>query len=155
MWTLVCTKQPESKVSLSFYWKHFKNNFNYPFGRPQVDTCCKCEELNLKIKSLHLNVAKRTAVAELLVHRRMSKEFYNTLKYERSEDGVKETNVLSLAFDYMKTLSLPRLPIQELYYLRQLSVNIFSIHDIKSSTSKIYQYLKARVVKDLMRFAHF
>lgn len=141
MWKLYREKNPEIKVSKAFYYSHYKNNFNYPFGRPQVDTCCKCEELNLKIKSPHLNeVAKRTAVAELLVHKRLSKKFYNALKYETSDEGKKEEGVLSLAFDYMKTISLPRVPIQELYYLRQLSVNVFSVHDIKNNKNKIYLY---------------
>lgn len=62
MWKLFCVKYPDMKVRKSFYWTHFKGNFNYPFGRPQVDTCCTCEELNLKIKSPHLNdVAKKNS----------------------------------------------------------------------------------------------
>lgn len=148
MWTFFSEKEPQMKVSKNYYWSHYKENYNYAFGRPQVDTCSKCEELNLKIKSPHLNeVAKRTAVAELLVHRRMSKKFYDALRYEKSEEGMNEKDVLSIAFDFMKTVSLPRIPIQDLYYMRQLSVNVFSIHDIKNSTSKVYVYHEGQARK--------
>ncbi|KAJ8883401.1 hypothetical protein PR048_015244 [Dryococelus australis] len=33
------------KVSYFFYRSFYRENFNYRFGRPQVDTCCTCEEL--------------------------------------------------------------------------------------------------------------
>lgn len=140
MWKMFSEQHPQVKVSLYFYWTFYKDNFNYQFGRPQVDTCCKCEELGVKIKSPYLNdVAKRTAVTELLVHKRQSKTFYSALQCERSE-GRNEKHILSLAFDYMKTVSLPKIPVQQLFYMRQLSVNVFSIHDVKKGTSPIFIY---------------
>lgn len=141
MHKLYLEKHPDKKVSYSFYRSFFTENFNYRFGRPQVDTCCTCEQLNLKIKSPHLNeVAKRAAVAELLIHKRRSRKFYSALKYESSEDGKKEDNVLSLAFDFMQNISLPKVPVQELFYLRQLTVNVFGICNIKDKTSLLYVY---------------
>ena len=106
-----------------------------------MDTCCKCEELNLKLKSPHLNdVVKRAAQVELDVHKHRSEKFYNALEHETSEGGSREEHVLSMAFDYMKTISLPKIPVQELYYMRQLLVNVFSIHNIKEEKSQIYLY---------------
>ena len=118
MWQLFCEKHPDVKVSKSFYWNHFKVNFNFRFGRPQVDTYCKCEKLNLKLKSPPNDVAKRAAQVELDVHKRRSEKFYNALKHETSEDGSREEHVLSLVFNYMKTISLPKIPVQQLYYMR-------------------------------------
>lgn len=64
-------------VKYEYYLKYFNDNFGYRFGRPQVDVCSICEELNTKIKSSSLNeVAKRVAVAELLVHKRRAKKFF-------------------------------------------------------------------------------
>ena len=124
-------KHPDLKVSKSFYWNHFKANFNFRFGHPQVDTCYKCEELNLKLKSLHLNdVGQRAAQVKLNVHKHRSEKFYNALKHETSEDASREEHVLPLAFDYMKTISLPKIPVQQLYYTLQLSVNVFSIGEM-------------------------
>lgn len=37
------TKYPTSNIKYEYYNKYFRENFNLSFGRPQVDTCCKCE----------------------------------------------------------------------------------------------------------------
>lgn len=140
MHRLYSDKYPE-RVSYDFYVKFFRENFNYRFGRPQVDTCCECESLKTKIKSPNLNdIAKRTAVAELLVHKRRSKKFYAMLQYESSNEAKLEKNVLALAFDYMQNVQLPKIPVQELFYLRQLTVSVFCITDIKAKKSSIYLY---------------
>ncbi|XP_039285279.1 uncharacterized protein LOC120351551 [Nilaparvata lugens] len=44
-------KYPEVSVNYKFYLKIFKTQFSLRFGLPQVDTCCTCEELQVKIKS--------------------------------------------------------------------------------------------------------
>ncbi|PSN53156.1 hypothetical protein C0J52_06268 [Blattella germanica] len=82
---------------------------------------------------------KRTALAELLVHKRKSKKFYSVLREESSKGQVEE-NVLSLTFDFMQNLSLPKIPVQELFYLRQLTVNVFFITNIKTNKSSLYIY---------------
>ncbi|CAG9814596.1 unnamed protein product [Phaedon cochleariae] len=141
MHKLYLEKYPDKKVSYSSYRSFFAENFNYRFGRPQVDICCTCEQLNFRMKSPHLNeVAKRTAVAKLIVHKRKSRTFYSALKHEASDDCKEEDNVLSLAFDYMQNISLPKVPVQELFYLRQLTVNVFAISNIKAKTSFLYVY---------------
>jgi len=44
------------KVKYNFYYKYFKENFDYTFGRPQVDVCSQCESLNTKIRDPDLSV---------------------------------------------------------------------------------------------------
>lgn len=71
----------KDKVKYNFYYNYFKENFGYSFGRPRVDVCSTCENLNTKLKEKSLNDnAKRTAAAELLVHKRKAKKFYTTMK---------------------------------------------------------------------------
>nr|CAI5819417.1 unnamed protein product [Callosobruchus analis] len=75
MYNLFCSKYPDITVSYYYYRQFFHENFNLHFGRPQVDTCTKCEELTLKIKSSTLGDAvKKAAVAEKMVHERRSKK---------------------------------------------------------------------------------
>jgi len=77
-------------------------------------------ELNTKIKSSTLNeVAKRVAVAELLVHKRRAKKFYNKFK-EVCEICKNRSDVMAITFDYMQNLPLSFLPVQEMFYLRKL-----------------------------------
>lgn len=53
----------ETDVKYRFYSKIFKWHFD------QVDTCCMCETLDLKLKSNSLNaVAKNVSLTELLIH---------------------------------------------------------------------------------------
>ena len=97
--------------------KYFHENFNLHFGRPQVDTCNKCEEFTIKIKSNSLGEeAKRTAVAEKMVHQRRAKKFYNALRHTAEECKQRE-DLGALAFNFMQNLQLPHIPVQDLFYL--------------------------------------
>lgn len=142
MYELFQIKYPYTKVKYKFYLKIFKERFSLGFGRPQVDTCCKCEELNIKIKSPSLNdTAKRVAVAELMVHKRRSQKFYNKLKLltEASQNSTNNDTVV-ITFDYMQNLQLPLIPVQESFYLRQLTVNVFGINSVGKQQAKFYVY---------------
>ncbi|KAJ9579734.1 hypothetical protein L9F63_004660 [Diploptera punctata] len=115
---LVATNQSPGVIKYEYYLKHFNDNYGYRFGRPQVDVCSTCEDLNTKIKSSTLNdVAKRAAVAELLVHKRRAKKFYS--KMENVKNICKERNdVMAIAFDFMQNMPLPFIPVQEMFYLQ-------------------------------------
>lgn len=73
------------------------------------------------------------------MHNRKSKKFYAALKEEFLDElkGL-NNNVLSLSFDYMMNVSLPKVPVQDLFYLRQLTVNLFCVHDIKKHKAVFY-----------------
>ncbi|KAJ4429894.1 hypothetical protein ANN_22098 [Periplaneta americana] len=103
------------------------------FRCPQIDCCGTCEELKTKLNNSHLNGnAKQTAA----VHKRRANKFYSQLQSDRSATE----EVLPLCFDFMQNIPLPTIPVQETYYMRQLHVNFFCIHNIKTSTAAIYLY---------------
>ena len=80
-------KHPEAKCIYKCFLGYFKDNFTLRFGRPQIDSCCTCEELNLKLRSPHLSdAAKRNAAAELMLHKRRSKKCYNKLQNESNPE---------------------------------------------------------------------
>lgn len=141
MHELFLTSNPElSDVKYSFYRKIFKERFSLSFGRPQVDTCCTCEELSNKIKSKALNdVAKRVAVAEKIVHQRRAKKFYSKMK-SIQELCQTDVTVGGICVDFMQNLALPVIPVQETFYLHQLSVNVFNIHNLSTGRSMFYVY---------------
>jgi hypothetical protein len=138
MYDMYKAKHPDHKISYESFWRYFKENFDLKFGQPQQDTCVTCEELGLKTgnKSLNDN-ARRTAVAELIVHKRRSKKFYNCLKAE-TED--KSQTTAAIAIDFMANISLPIIPVQDLYYYRKLTVSVFGIHNLKDGTMVCYVY---------------
>lgn len=140
MHSLFVTKYPELNVKYNFYYKVFKEHFNLSFGRPQVDVCGKCEELSQKIKNLQLNDnAKRVAAAEKMIHIRKSKKFYAKIK-EIEVKAKENDHILGISVDYMQNLPLPNIPVQEVFYYRQLWVNVFGIKNFKTGKSHFYVY---------------
>ena len=142
MHELLLLKYPELTgiVKYEYYLKYFRDNFGYRFGRPQVDVCGTCEDLNMKIKSPVLNEnAKRVAAAELMVHKRRTKKFYNKLQ-EITQLCKEREDVMGIVFDYMQNLPLPFIPVQEMFYLRKLWLYVFCIHNVKNNSSKFYTY---------------
>lgn len=138
---LTTTLGSEKRLSYKFFWTYF--NENYPdigFDRPVKDACVTCEELTLKIKSPFLNEnAKRVAVAELMVHKRRAKKFYASLK-ETTEKCKNELTSVGICIDFMANVSLPCIPVQDTYYFRQLTVNVFGVHNLATGecTTVIY-----------------
>ena len=147
MHQLYLEKYPNQKVSFSFYRSFFRENFNLSFGRPQVDVCSTCELLNNKIKDRNLNeTAKRTAVAELIVHKRRAKKFYSKITRDVKETENKQ-QVLSLAFDFMQNVQLPTTPVGEVFYYQQLTVSVFCIHNLKTNKCRMYVYHEGQAKK--------
>lgn len=137
----------ENKVKYEYFLKYFKQNYNFRFGRPQVDVCFLCENLSVKLKDTNLNDnAKRVAAAELIVHKRRAKKFYTQMQ-KVQELCTRSDNVAALCFDYMQNLPLPVTPVQEMFYYRQLWVNAFEIHDLKKNAGKFYVNHEGQAIK--------
>lgn len=147
MYNMFKEKHPSTKVKYSYYIKFFHENFDLHFGRPQIDTCCQCEEFSLKIKSPSLGeAAKLAAVAEKMIHERRARKFYTALKNTVAE--VAETDsITAITFDFMQNLQLPRIPVQDAFYLTQLSVSVFGIHDLKTGKAYYYVYHEGLAAK--------
>ncbi|KAJ8865589.1 hypothetical protein PR048_033109 [Dryococelus australis] len=99
-----------------YYVNYFNTPFDLSFGPPQIDTCVKCEEL----MSPSLNVvAKKVAEAELQIHKHRSKNYFNTMK-ARKEECQNNPKLLGFSFDYFQNLPLPKIPVQDIFYMRKL-----------------------------------
>ncbi|KAL1489772.1 hypothetical protein ABEB36_013706 [Hypothenemus hampei] len=138
---------PENNVKYKFFYNFFKQNFDLTFGRRQVDVCSKCEELKIKIRDAHLNDnAKRVATAELIVHKRRASKFY--MKADEVKKMCKEDdNILGITIDYMQNLPLPHIPVQEVFYLRQLWIYEFCVHNMKTEKAVFYSYQEGQAAK--------
>lgn len=80
---------------------------------------------------------QNAAAGELIVHKPRAQKFYNGIKNAAQSD---DEDTVTLCFDYMQNLPLPNIPVQEIFNMRQLWVNVFSIYDVKTGKSKIYLY---------------
>lgn len=149
MYNLFIKKYPqlENQVKYEYYLKYFKQNYDYRFGRPQIDVCGICENLSVKLKDPNLSDnAKRVTTAELIVHKRRAKKFFSQIQKITSLCSTRD-DVAAISFDYMQNLSLPVTPVQEMFYYRQLWINAFEIHDLKSNSGKFYMYYEGQAGK--------
>ena len=48
----------------------------------------------------------------------------------------------------MQNIQIPKMSVQEAFYLRQLSVNVFCTHNIKSKKAHIFVYHQGTAGKD-------
>lgn len=135
---LFTTKYPEEKVTYEKYLDIFNHDYKLSFGQPKVDVCGEYESFATKLNNKFLNPsAKRVIEAERAVHIRRSKKFYSAMKNDRNENA---DSVLSLVFDYMMNIPLPKTPVQEAFYLRQLTVSVFCVHNIRTNKARMYVY---------------
>ena len=140
MHQLFFEKHPKLKhVKYEYCLSYFHENFGYRFGWPQV-VCSTYEELNTKIKSTTLNeAAKRSAAAELMVHKRRANKLYKKLQ-SVTELSKNDAKISGVVFEFMQNLPLPFLPVQETFYLRKLWYYVFNVHDLKTRQSVFYNH---------------
>jgi len=96
--------------------------------------------MTIKLKSKELNdTAKHVVAAEKIVHSRRAKKYYSK-KTELIQLYQNDDSVAIISMDYMQNLSLPQVPIQSAFYLRQLTVNCFCIHNEKTGEATMFLY---------------
>lgn len=139
MYHLYKEKEPDHPVSHTYFRNVFKDYFGkLGFGRPQVDSCCTCEEIGNVILNKNASPEERQrAVIRKMVHCKDAKKFYNKMKEVANS---KNPKTIAISVDYMQNISLPRIPVQETYYLRQLTVNVFNVHNLMDNSCKFYVY---------------
>lgn len=87
------------------------------------------------------DAAKRVAMAELVVHKRRTRKFYDKIKeitkvFKEDQMG----KIGGLCFYFMMCLQFSNITVQDIFYYRQLTVNEFCITDLKTNESKLYIY---------------
>lgn len=83
----------------------------------------------------------------MMAHKRNAKKYYICIKkeVEDKQNNVKK-NVLAITMDYMMNIPLPKIPAQELFYLRQLTGYVFLY--LRHQTKQINNiYLSGRTSK--------
>ncbi|XP_038044993.1 uncharacterized protein LOC119719589 [Patiria miniata] len=142
-------RQNHSQVSYSLYYSIFTKQFNLGFGHPATDACATCVKHRLTMKDPHLTEAeKRSKTAMFILHRRRACVFYDML-------GRVQPEAVTLCFDMMQNMTLPRTPIGQAYYSRQLYLYLFGAlvhHGVNSTQSKndvhLYVWMEHQNKKD-------
>lgn len=107
----------EFKVSLTMFKNIFYRNFNIGFKSPACDVCGTC--LNLKNAiSKETGTQKVKSLTDLRVHKLRANAFYQLAKESPPKS-------ISFAFDLQQVHALPKTPIQDAFYLRQINFYAF------------------------------
>ena len=113
-------EQNDAQISYAFYYGVFVYDFNLGFGHPAKDVCSECVKFKLQLKDPELSdEEKRTVTAMYILHRRRGRKFYDLM------NAVEDT--FTVCFDIMANLALPKTPIGQAYYSRQLYLYVFGI----------------------------
>ena len=109
------------QVTYSLYYSVFCYKFNLGFGHPVTDVCATCASYKLHCKDqLAAEEDRRREAASYILHRRRARVFYDML------NATDEASI-TVCFDMMQNLSLPKTPIGLAYYSRQLSMYVFGV----------------------------
>lgn len=100
-------------ITYDYFFRYFKENFNYSFGRSRTDTCKKCDLLDNKLKSTLDEEEKNALKAEKEVHLKKSEWFYRSLR-EHTKEAQENEEVEVLCFDFQQNSPLPKVPSAEL-----------------------------------------
>lgn len=137
MYRLVCRAKKRNILSGWMFRHIFNTQFNLRFGRPKVDTCKTCDQIEIKKKSFdpkdHEKFEKEKQEHDALVQK------YKSLFYEiltNAKEG--RDNVEVLTFDLQRALEMPRLSTSVLYYKRQLWFYNLFIYDEKRRIGHMY-----------------
>lgn len=122
----------EYKVSLTMFKGVFYKDFNIGFKSPACDVCGTCLNLNNAIKNQN-GPQKVKLLTELPFHKLRAQQFYKLAK----EDP---PNSISIAFDLQQVHPLPKTPIQDAFYLRQINYYSFCCVDMLSKNPTFYTW---------------
>lgn len=121
------------KVSRTMFYNIFTTEFNIGFSQPASDACSVCILWQNKVKFEKDPIKKQFLRTELRVHKLRANAFYEHLK-------TAEPNSLSLCFDLQQVQPLPRTPIQDAFYARQLGLYNFCVVPLDSKSPTFFTW---------------
>ena len=136
--------KPKCQCSrISLYKKTFLEQFNLKTKPPKKDTCHKYDIFKTKIDSLLEGDEQNLIILERDKHQRQAEEARDDMNLDlKLAEGDEKTE--NLTFDMEKTLPLPRLTRNIIFYKRQLWLYNCSIYVGKQKIVPFMSGLKVR-----------
>ncbi|CAG5029919.1 unnamed protein product [Parnassius apollo] len=141
------TDYPENPITYETFREEFNTDYCDSFRQPRKDICHTCEKLKVNIDAAEANnneEEKTRLQKEKELHLRKAEVFLERLtNAEKEKDAMK----LALCIDFQKTLPLPVTNVGDEYYLRQLWMHNFGIHNLTDNTPTMYLYTENYALK--------
>lgn len=125
-----CQENPLLKVTPSMFRKIFCGEFNLGFKSPATDICGYCAMLDNKLKNAS-PAEKQILFTEKRIHKKRAKCFYELIR--ETNEGEK-----TLCFDMQQVQPLPKTPVQQAFYARQLGLYNVCVMDVQSNKPSFY-----------------
>ncbi|KAF6212106.1 hypothetical protein GE061_012626 [Apolygus lucorum] len=123
-------------VSYSCFHNIFINDFNIGFSSPATDACASCTRLRTQIAQNPEGSPERvTLMTELRLHKLRADAFYKIMK---ETAGI--TDTYSFVFDLQQVHPLPKTPIGDAFYRRQISFYSFCCVPVDSRAPTFYTW---------------
>ena len=126
--------QKHGSVKEWLYRKIFNEEFNLAFGYPRSDTCQRCDELKLAIANSQDEEERLTLTLAQAEHQCKAGQGYQSLR-EDTQLCKSDPSYHVITFDLQQNLPVPTLTHSAMFYLRQLWVYNFGIHDCGSGSA--------------------
>lgn len=127
MYKLYKTDIQDTPVSFSTYKKIFYSEFNLKTKPLQKDTCNKCDTFKIKAQNADTEEERLKWKTEHDAHLLQAEVARSSMKNDFSA-AASNPEIETLSFDLEKTLPLPRIPTNIIFYKRQLWLYNFGIH---------------------------
>lgn len=119
------------QVTLSMFRKVLCGEFNVGFKSPASDVCGHCTLLDNKIKAASSSDQKANLFMQKRLHKVRAKAFYQLIRENKEGE-------LTLCFDMQQVQPLPRTPIQQAFYKRQIGLYNLCIMDVNNSNDPTF-----------------
>lgn len=133
----------ENVVSLSAYHKIFLTEFNLKTKSPRKDTCNKCDSYAAKIQNCTNAEEKQKLTSEDEIHKRQAELARARMNSDLALAKERE-DTDTLTFDMQKTLPLPRLSTNIIFYKRQLWLYNCGVYSGKNNQSVFNIWLEGQ-----------
>ena len=113
------------------YRKVFNEDFNLGFGYPRSDTCQLCHGLKIGLEAASDQTERDELNVQLAEHQLKAGLGYQNLR-EDTQVAKSDSSAHVITFDLQQNIPVPTLTHSAMFYLRQLCVYNFGIHECDS-----------------------
>lgn len=142
MYNLYCTEET-TPVNIASFKRIFYSKFNLRTKSIKKDTCNICDKLKTAMDNEKNIESKEELKNKHNTHLLLAKEAQN-LRRQDFESAKENDELECLTFDMEKTLPLPRIPTNIVFYKRQLWVYNAGVHSGKKDQGYCYVWVEGQ-----------
>ena len=122
---------------------------NISFGYPKMDTCPTCDQFEIQLR-VEDDATKALVVQQQDIHLRKAEWIYNSLRSD-TRLAKESDHFACITFVFEQNFPLPSIPVGEVFYMHQLWLYVFGIHNCGSNDVRMYCWPETIAGRGVMR----